>query len=174
LPLAVARGLLAATDRVVWNASTRTYRAQEASDDAVLLPNAMMILDLLQAHRVTGDAAYLARAEEVADGLEVLWDDQHGAYFASSAQTGDQAYESLSTNSYAAWAQLQLYTATQKAAYRERALRIFDWMNRDLYAGGILFHHVYRGRRATGDIWCTGCNWRVLRVLTELAQPDRQ
>ena len=69
----------------------------------------MMILDLLQAHALTGDASYLARAEEVAGGLDALWDDRRGAYFASSDQMGDDAYQSLSTNSYAALALLRLY-----------------------------------------------------------------
>ena len=88
-------------------------------------------------------------------------------YFASSDQVGEHAYESLSTNSYAARALLRLYAATQKPAYRERALRILDFIAHDLYADGVIYHHLYRGRRAAGDVWCTGCNWRVLSVLVE-------
>ena len=103
----------------------------------------------------------------------MLWDDQRGAYFASSDQMGDNAYESLSTNSYAALALLRLSQAADKPAYRDRALRIFDFINRDLYAGGVIYHHLSHGRRATGDIWCTGCNWRVLSELAELARTTK-
>ncbi len=167
-PLDVGSAIIEQTSRLAWDPSRHVYRARLGSDMVVLLPNAMMILDLLQAHRLTGAAAYLTRAEETIDGLSVLWDPQRRAYFASSEQRGDNGYESLSTNSYAALALLRLFEATQKPVYRERALGVFDFIDRDLYADGIVYHHVYRGRRATGDIWCTGCNWRVLSELMEL------
>jgi hypothetical protein len=118
---------------------------------------------------VSGEPAYLARAEEVAAGLDALWDPTRNAYFASSEQTGDNAYQSLSTNSYAALALLRTFQATHTPAYHQRALAIFDFINHDLYCDGVVYHHLYRGQRATGDIWCTGCNWRVLSELVELA-----
>lgn len=168
-PLQVGRALLAGAERVAWDPNRHIYRTSAGSDVVALLPNAMMIIDLLEAQRVTGEAAYRARAEEVAQGLDGLWDDKRGAYFANTEQMGDDAYESLSTNSYAALALLRLSVATQQRAYRERALRIFDFINRDLYADGVIYHHLYRGRRAAGDVWCTGCNWRVVSELVELA-----
>ena len=169
-PLQVGRALTDGADRSAWDAAQHVYRARPGSDSIGLLPNTMMIIDLLQAHALTHEASYLARAEDVAGGLDVLWDDQRGAYFASSEQMGDNAYQSLSTNSYAALALLRLSQAAGKLAYRDRALRVFDFINHDLYAGGVVYHHLYRGRRATGDIWCTGCNWRVLSELVELAR----
>jgi hypothetical protein len=168
-PAQIGRALLDGADRWAWDSTRHVYRARTGSDTVWLLPNAMMVIDLLQAHALTHEAPYLARAEEVAGGIEVLWDDQRGAYFASSEQVGDNAYESLSTNSYAALALLRLSQVADKAPYRERALRIFDFINHDLYAGGVMYHHLSRGRRATGDIWCPGCNWRVLSELAELA-----
>jgi len=168
-PLRVGRGLIEGADGAAWDAERSVYRARPQSDAIWLLPNAMMIIDLLQAHRLTSEASYLTRAEAVVNGLEALWDEKRGAFFANSEQTGDNAYESLSTNSYAALALLRVHQATQKPVYRERALRILDFVNRDLYASGVGYHHLYRGRRAAGDIWCTGCNWRVLSVLVELA-----
>jgi hypothetical protein len=167
-PLAVGRALLDGAERAAWDESRHIYRARVGNDAIALLPNAMMIIDLVEAQRITGDASYLSRAEEVAHGLDVLWDDQRGAYFASSEQMGDNAYESLSTNSYGALAMLRLSQATQQATYRDRAQRIFDFINRDLYADGVIYHHLSRGRRAAGDVWCTGCNWRVLSELVEL------
>jgi hypothetical protein len=169
-PLQVGRALIDAADQAAWNAGRHVYRAYPPRDTIWLLPNAMMIIDLLQLHQLTSEATYLGRAEEVATGLEVLWDERRGAYFANAEQTGDNAYQSLSTNSYAALALLRLYEATQKAPYRDRALRVFDFMRRDLYAGGVLAHHLYHGRRAGGDVWCTGCNWRVLSELMEVAR----
>jgi hypothetical protein len=65
---------------------------------------------------------------------------------------------------------LRLYETTGDPAYRKRALAVFDFISRDLYADGVVYHHLYRGRRAAGDIWCVGCNWRVLAELTELAK----
>ena len=167
-PLQVGRALIDGADRMAWDPARHVYRARPGADSVALLPNAMMIIDLLQAHAAARDAAYLARAEEAAGGLDALWDDQRGAYFASSEQMGDNAYESLSTNSYAALAFLRLSQAAEKRAYLDRALRVFDFINRDLYAGGVVYHHLYRGRRASGDIWCTGCTWRVRSELAEL------
>ena len=169
-PLQVGRALIDGADRPAWDPTRHVYRARPGSDTVWLLPNAMMIIDLLQAHAMTHEASYLARAEDVADGLDALWDDQRGAYFASSEQMGDNAYQSLSTNSYAALALLRLAQAAHQPADQDRALRIFDFINRDLYADGVVYHHLYRGRRATGDIWCSGCNWRVLSELAELAR----
>lgn len=172
-PAQTGRALVDGADRWAWDPTRHVYRARPDGDTVWLLPNAMMIIDLLQAHALTHEAPYLARAEDVASGIDALWDDQRGAYFASSDQMGNVAYESLSTNSYAALALLRLAPAADKPAYRDRALRIFDFINRDLYAGGVIYHHLSHGRRATGDIWCTGCNWRVLSELTELGSTPK-
>ncbi len=169
-PLQVGLDLISEAGELAWDSRRHVYRARPDSDTVWLLPNAMMIIDLLQANALTHDESYLTRAEETARGMDALWDDKRGAYFANSEQTGDDAYQSLSTNSYAALALLRLSEATSQSAYRDRALRVFDFIGRDLYAGGIVYHHVYRGRRATGDIWCSGCNWRVLHELAELAR----
>jgi hypothetical protein len=169
-PLGLARAMIEAANASAWDGERHIYRARPESDEVWLLPNAMMILDLLVAHQVTGEAGYQERAEEVARGLDALWDDKRGAYFASSGQMGDAAYESLSTNSYAALAFLRLYEATGDPAYRSRALAVFDFISRDLYADGVVYHHLYRGRRSSGDIWCVGCNWRVLAELMEFAK----
>jgi hypothetical protein len=171
-PLAIGRSLIDGADSAAWDDARHLYRARPDSDEVWLLPNAMMVLDLLRAHHLTAEARYLDRAEIVMHGLDALWDEDRGAYFASSGQMGDNAYQSLSTNSYAALAHVRLYEATHDAAHRARALRIFDFIARDLYADGIIYHHLYRGRRATGDIWCSGCNWRVLSALMEFAKQD--
>jgi rhamnogalacturonyl hydrolase YesR len=168
-PLQLGRALLEGANAAAWDAERHIYRARPGSDAVRLLPNAMMILDLLQAHQVTGEAAYRERAEEVARGLDALWDGKRGGYFASSEQMGDAAYESLSTNSYAALAFVRLYDTTKDPGYRERALAVFDFISRDLYADGVVYHHLYRGHRCAGDIWCVGCNWRILAELMELA-----
>jgi hypothetical protein len=169
-PLQLARAVIDATNTAAWDGERHIYRARPESDEVWLLPNAMMILDLLLAHRITGEAGYRGRAEEVARGLEALWDDKRGTYFASSGQMGDAAYQSLSTNSYAALAFLRLHEVTGDPAHRDRALAVFDFISRDLYADGVVYHHLYRGRRSAGDLWCVGCNWRVLAELMELAR----
>jgi len=173
-PLLVGRRLLDGADHAAWDAARHVYRARPGSELVALLPNAMMIIALLDAHAATGDAADVARAEGTAGGLEVLWDGSRGAYYADTEQMGDNAYESLSTNSYAALAFLRLFEATHQPEYRDRAVKIFDFIKRDLYAGGIVYHHLYRGRRAAGDIWCSGCNWRLLAELMELARLEKE
>ncbi len=170
-PAAVGRALVDTAGRQVWDDAAHVYRARPGSDEVWLLPNAMMILALLQTRTVTGDAAYLERAEAVASGLDPLWDDKRGAYSASSTQIGADGYLSLSTNSYAALAFHRLAAATGKQPFEERAQSILDFIQRDLYSDGVIYHHVYRGRRAAGDIWCSGCNWRVLSILREVAAP---
>jgi len=169
-PLELGRAVIEAANAAAWDAERHIYRARPGSDEIWLLPNAMMILDLLQAHEVTREAGFRERAEEVASGLDALWDDKRGAYFDTSGQMGDAAYESLSTNSYAALAFLRLYGTTRDQTYRNRALAVFDFISRDLYADGVVYHHLYRGRRCAGDIWCVGCNWRVLAELMELVK----
>jgi hypothetical protein len=168
-PLQLGRALIEGANAAAWDAERHIYRARSGSDEISLLPNALMILDLVQAHQITGEAAFRKRAEEVAHGLDALWDDKRGAYFASSGQIGAAAYESLSTNTYAALAFLRLYGTTRDPTYRARALAVFDFISRDLYADDVVYHHLHRGRRSAGDIWCVGCNWRLLAALTELA-----
>jgi Glycosyl hydrolase family 76 len=171
-PATVGRQLVDTAGTQAWDEPRHVYRVRPGDDNVWLLPNAMMVLALLKVHDMTGDAAYLARAEAVTQGLEPLWDAKHGAYFASSTQTGPDGYLSLSTNSYTALAFYRLAIATSKQPYRERAQSILDFIQRDLYSDGVVYHHFYRGRRAAGDIWCSGCNWRVLSVLREVAQEN--
>jgi len=172
-PRDVGLALLEGVDREAWDATRHVYRTRPEAQSVALLPNAMMILALLDAHQLDQHTGFLARAEEVAGGLNPLWDELRGAYVATYDLSGDKAYQSLSTNSYAAMAFLRLSSATGTARYRERALRIFDFIQRDLYADGIAYHHLYRGRRATGDIWCSGCNWRVVHSLVALANEEQ-
>ena len=168
-PLAIGRALVDTADAVVWDESHRIYRSRPSDDAVRLLPNAMMVLALLQLHGITGEPGYLERAESAIEGLTPLWNSQSGGYFASSEQVGRDGYLSLSTNSYAALALHRLAVATGKPMYETRANAVLEFIQRDLYADGIAYHHVYRGRRSAGDVWCTGCNWRVLSVLREVA-----
>lgn len=168
-PLGIGRRLIDNAGTLAWDGTRQVYRARPDSDEVWLLPNAMMMLANLQAHRLTGDPVYLERAQAVAGGIEPLWEPKRGAYFASSTQTGPDGYLSLSTNSYAALALHRLGVATAAASHRDRAQTILDFFQRDLYRDGVVYHHVYRGRRSAGDIWCPGCNWRVLSVAREIA-----
>ncbi|HUI27237.1 MAG TPA: hypothetical protein VL403_14235 [Candidatus Kryptonia bacterium] len=167
-PLSVGRALVNTADTVAWDESHRVYRARPNDDTIRLLPNAMMILALVQLNAITNEPGHLERAESVADGLTPLWDQASGGYFASSGQVGPGGYLSLSTNSYAALALHRLAVATGKVRYETRVHAILDFIQRDLYADGVAYHHFYRGHRSAGDIWCSGCNWRVLSVLREV------
>jgi hypothetical protein len=169
-PLAIGRRILETTDREAWDGTRRIYRLRRDDEVVALLPNAMMVLALLEAHAMDPAGGHLSRAEEVFDGLETLWDESRGAYLATSAHRGEDAYFSLSTSTYAWMASRALAAATGKARYGGRAAAIRDFIARDLYADGIAYHHLHRGRRATGDIWCSGCNWRVAAALVEHAE----
>jgi hypothetical protein len=164
-PGAVGRALVDTAGSVAWDETQHAYRARPGDGEIRLLPNAMMILANLEAHAASRDQAYVDRAVAVAAGLDALWDPGRGAYFADATTVGPEGYLSLSTNTYAALALHRLATVTGDAAHRGRALAVLDFIQRELFADGVIYHHVYRGRRSAGDIWCSGCNWRVLSVL---------
>ncbi|HYD47167.1 MAG TPA: hypothetical protein VEB21_02400, partial [Terriglobales bacterium] len=124
------------------------------------------------AYTQTHQHQWIERAESVARGIEPLWHEERGAYAASAAQRGDDGHFSLSTNSYAAEALLALRHATGQNHYRSRAERIVDFIRRELFRDGIALAHVHRGRAASGDIWCSGCNWRLLGLLWRLGEEE--
>jgi hypothetical protein len=153
-------------ERLAWSPERRLYRSGIDRDDPSLLSNATMILLLLRLHE-RGDTGALARAEQVAAGLDALWNPERGAYFATLAARDDGGYTSLSSSSYALLALLRLHRAGGAPVHLERARAIAEFIRRDLHADGVLYHHLHRGRAAAGDLWCPGCGWRVLAILLE-------
>jgi uncharacterized protein YyaL (SSP411 family) len=170
-PASTAHRLIQGVDREVWSDSQQVYLARVKGGGAELLPNAMMIIALVRLAQLTHDSSLLERAEQVVGGLQVLWDEERGAYAATQDRRGVDGYFSLSTNTYAAEALFALAAARDEIDHRRRARQILRFILRDLYADGVLYHHVDHGRRAAGDIWCSGCNWRTVRLVASLGTP---
>jgi hypothetical protein len=47
-------------------------------------------------------------------------------------------------------------------------ISVIDFLLEDLYEGGIVYHHLHKGLACTGDIWCPGCNFRILQYMDYL------
>lgn len=171
-PARVGTRIAEACDRIAWSPELRLYRSGAGRDAAPsLLSNATLLLLLLRLHE-RGETGALDRAAQVASGLDALWDPVRGAYFANPAERDGGGYTSLSSNSYALLALLRLHRATGAPIHLERARAVAEFIRRDLRAGGVLHHHVHRGRPTAGDLWCPGCNWRVLAILLEWARAE--
>jgi hypothetical protein len=169
-PARVGARIAEACDRIAWSPELRLYRSGAGRDAAPsLLSNATLLLLLLRLHE-RGETGALDRAAQVASGLDALWDPVRGAYFANPAERDGGGYTSLSSNSYALLALLRLHRATGAPIHLERARAVAEFIRRDLHAGGVLHHHVHRGRPTAGDLWCPGCSWRVLAILLEWAR----
>lgn len=154
-----------------WDDSGGFVRA--APDDPVrrLLPNAMTIMCLVQAHRLTGEEEYLVRAQTIARTLGELRDAERGGYYAPADYQGVAGvldYKSLESNLYAAKAFTMLYRATGDALYLDRTDAIFSFVERDLTADGIAYDHWFEGRRAAGDVYDTADQFRLALFLYEL------
>ena len=57
---------------------------------------------------------------------------------------------------------------TGEEAYVDKAREVMAFLMEDLYQEGIVYHHVYKGAACRGDIWCPGCNFRLLVYLDYL------
>lgn len=169
--------ILAEMDSTVWDERLGGYRylAGGRHPYEYMYSNVTAIQALARAWRLTGDRAYLDRAKTVAEGLEALYSSQYGGYFASDesypqAPHSGEAYIPLSAQNYTILVDLVLYQFTGEGKYLDRALRLFDFVERVLWVDQerICFHDIQHGQLA--DWYCTGCNWQLLYNLLLLDQ----
>ena len=159
--------VLAEMDRMVWDESMGGYRylATDRHSYEYQYSNATTIQALVRAYHLTGDPAFLERAEVVAEGLEVLYSERYGGYFASDesysrAPHSGEAYIALSGQNYTIFADLLLYQTTGQQVYLDRALGLFDFVRKRLWVEeeDLIYHDIQHGLLA--DWYCTGCNWQ--------------
>lgn len=162
-------------DRMAWDEAQGGYRYLAFDKHAYeyQYSNVTAIQALLRAYRLTGLAAYLDRAETVAAGLESLFSDEYGAYFAADesfpqAPHSGEEYIALSGQNYAIYDDLLLFQATGDEVYQQRALTLFDFARDVLFVEeeDICFHDIQHGDLAAW--YCTGCNWQLLYNLALL------
>lgn len=143
-------------------------------DRMYLYPNSMMILVLTRMHEMTGDDAYLARAESVFDAIQVLsYTDRPGYYSPYSAEimgATTQDYSTFSVHNYLMLGLMQLYTATDQQAYLDEAVELMLFVRDYLYNPDdrLVTHHWMDGAIAQPDhfeYFCSGCNLQFLYVM---------
>jgi len=172
-----AQGLavLEEMDRMVWDEALGGYRYLAFDNHAYVYQysNVTAIQALVRAYRLTGRTFYLDRAETVAAGLEVLFSEEYGAYFASDescprAPHSGEEYIALSGQNYAIYDDLLLFRETGNDEYQRRALTLFDFARDVLFVEeeNICFHDIQHGVLA--EWYCTGCNWQLLYNLALL------
>ncbi len=165
----VAVRMVEAALREVWDEREGFFYKSSAEREISLLANGYLVYALIEAYRYTGDASYLENAKRVIQALErFLADPQGRGFYALPPAIPLLGYKSLSSSSYAFKACALLYQETGEEVYLEKALNVMAFLMEDLYKDGVVYHHVYKGLACSGDIWCPGCNFRILVYLDYL------
>ena len=150
------------------------YLFRPGEDKLFLYPNSIMILVLNRLYELTGDRAYLERAETAFEGVAPLRDAEHGFYRSpySAEYMGAQTdeYSTLSSQNYFNLALLLLYQNTGKEIYLQRVREILTFLRLNLYDDeqGRLLHHWIDGHIAQPDdpeYFCSGCNLQFLYIV---------
>ena len=165
----VALKMVEAANREAWDEAGGYYYKSADQPEIYLMADGYMVYTLVEAYRYTGNPEHLDRARRVVAAMErILGDSEGGGFYAMPPALPSLGYKSLSSNSYALKACALLYHATGEEAYRQKAESALDFLLKDLYAGGAVHHHLYEGRACRGDMWCSGCNFRILQYMDYL------
>lgn len=165
----VALQMVEAALREAWDEAGGYFYKSPAEPEISLLADGYMVYALVEAYRYTGEARYLERAKRVVEALDTLLGDPQGkGFYALPPAIPSLGYKSLSSSSYGFKACALLYQETGEAAYLDKAQEVMAFLMEDLYQEGIVYHHVYKGAACRGDIWCPGCNFRLLVYLDYL------
>ena len=113
--------------------------------------NAWAGLDLVAAFEMTGDGAYLARAERVFRYLESGWDPAGGGIYWNEAHLTRNTASTAPTAELAAW----LYMATHQKLYLSWAERLFAWESRHLVnrSTGQVYGSIDADRNISSTDW---------------------
>lgn len=168
-----ARQILARVDEVAWNGSFYQFNTENV-DDVYLYPNVAMMIASVRMNQATGDAAYLERAEEVYQAIQVLKYDDRPGYFSpySAASMGAESedYSTLSSTNYTLLALALLNEETGQEVYREEIDTLVSFVEDYLWleGEGQIIHHWMDGRQAVPEdpeYYCIGCNLQLLYIL---------
>jgi hypothetical protein len=151
--------IAAAVDLHAWDEAGGFYRASPDEPELDLYPNVAMMLVWTLAHRLTGEAGHLARAEALFEAIQPLRLEALGAYH-SLYSSSVPDYVSLSSQNYLVLALMQLAEETGDANYVDEATTLLRFIESNLYWNGMAWHHWESGARATW--YCSGCNFQLL------------
>jgi uncharacterized protein YyaL (SSP411 family) len=168
-----ARQILERVDTVAWNGSFYQF-SRDNVDDLYLYPNVAMMIASVRMFQASGEAAYLERAEEVYQAIQVLKYDDRPGYFSPysaevmGAQTDD--YTTLSSTNYTLLALALLNEETGQQAYRDELDELVVFIEEYLWleGEGQIIHHWMDGRQAIPEdpeYYCIGCNLQLLYIL---------
>jgi uncharacterized protein YyaL (SSP411 family) len=150
------------------------YRFSPGVEKLYLYPNAVMMLVLSRLYEQTGDVNSLARAEQLFEGIQPLWDDRmelyHSPYSTESQGAQTDEYSTLSSQNYLLLGLMELYRHTEDSTYRDEVVGLLQSIRTRLYSeeDGLLVHHWVDGRPAheeDPDFFCSGCNLQTLFIL---------
>ncbi|PSL37727.1 putative alpha-1,6-mannanase (GH76 family) [Labedella gwakjiensis] len=99
----------------------------------------------IRAYELTGDADYLAAAEEMFAFIAPYEDTTYGGgIWWKNIDVGDgtRNEKNVATNATAVYTAMRLYAATGDTTYRATAVRIYDWLDANFNNAGHLRDHV--------------------------------
>ena len=148
------------------------YYALKAKHGATASANCNMFMARAALAVATGDPEDRARAMDLAAALEVLWDDERGAY----RQRAEEDYVGLAENVVLLYAQLLLHELDAAPERLARVERFFAYARDTLFktlpegeGGYAVLLHDNLGQ-AGPWYWCSGCNFFALHDLLLLNQ----
>lgn len=168
-----ARAILERVDEVAWNGSFYQFNTENV-DDIYLYPNVAMMIASVRMNQATGEAAYLERAEDVYQAIQVMKYEDRPGYFSPysaltmGAETDD--YTTLSSTNYTLLALALLNEETGQQVYRDEIDELVGFVEEYLWleGEGQIIHHWMDGRQAVPEdpeYYCIGCNLQLLYIL---------
>jgi hypothetical protein len=173
--IATGKEILAAGRAKAYDEKLGYYIFSETRTGHFLYPNIAQMLGNLRAYQLTDDNAYLEHAESLYDAIEPLslegksW--YRSPYSAEEMGAKTDEYTTLSSQNYAMLALTVAYGVTKKQKYKDRALKILEFVRADLLEGDRILHHWIDGKIASPTdkyVYCSGCNLQVLYVIWQM------
>jgi hypothetical protein len=147
-----------------WIEDLGYYRHVQGDDHLELYPNVAMMAAHALAHRVTGDAFHLERAEALYAAIQPLYLPDVGGYHSSYSSSAPD-YVTLSSTNYLVLALLFLWQESGDGRHRDTAIDQLRFVG-DVFFDAqtrIVYHDWEDGARA--DWYCAGCQFQHAYVL---------
>ncbi len=138
----------------------QAYPSAYGTDDRFYDDDAWLGLDFYDAYRITGDAQYLASAEEIFAFVVSGWSDELGGGIFWNERTKET--KNTCSNGPAAVLALDLYGATGKAEYLEWGQKIYAWTRANLQApSGLYWDNVDKGGNVDEAFYPYNCGTMI-------------
>lgn len=173
--IATGKEILKAGYDRAYNKELGYYIFSETRSGHFLYPNIAQMLGNLRAYQLTDDKAYLDHAEALYDAIEPLSLEGKSWYRSPYSQEEMGAktdeYTTLSSQNYTMLALTVAYSVTKNVKYKERALKILEFVRANLLEGDRVLHHWMDGKIASWTDkypYCSGCNLQILFVIWQM------